>query len=256
MAEQENKDLLQPVDNEVRLAAKTLIRTARYGALSLLDIQTGAPTIARVGIATDTDGLPVFPISSLSGRVEGMQLDGRASLLLGEPGRGDPLAHRRISLNGVVRQMTESDHERVRGRYLMRHPKSKLYIDFKDFSLWKLDVQRASYIGGFGRAHAMTADDFTIPFDDWESWNAMEAGAVEHMNDDHTDATLLYATVFCRGPDGDWRITGLDPEGIDLALGDDHRRYTYEQPLRSAQKLRPMLVNLVRKAREESNNNA
>ena len=40
------------------------------------------------------------------------------------------------------------------------------------------------------------------------------------MNEDHRDALALYATAWPALPPGDWRATGLDPEGIDLAAGD------------------------------------
>lgn len=251
MAKKPDETLLQPVDDDVRSAARSMIRTARFGALALLHADTGAPVVARVGLATDTDGMPVFPASTLSGRVDSMTRDGRASLLVGEPGDGDPLAHGRLTLQGHVQRSEGEDHERARRRYLARHPQASLYIDFKDFSLWRLDLERATFVAGFGRTHALERADLATRCDDWAAWNAMEAGAVEHMNDDHADATRLYATVFCDADDGDWRITGLDPDGIDLALGDDHRRFNYESPLGAADELRPALVSLVRDARRQ-----
>ena len=249
---QEKTEMLQPVNDEVRREARSMVRTARYGALAIPGAKDAAPSIARVGLATDTDGMPIFPASSLSDRDERMETDGRASLLVGEPGKGDPLAHGRISLIGSVRRLDEGDHDRARRRYLARHPKAKLYIDFKDFSIWKLEIASASFIAGFGRAYALDRDDLLTACDDWSAWHAMEAGAVEHMNDDHADATRLYATTFCGADDGDWLIAGLDPDGIDMTLGDDHRRYMYDAPLGSANELRAALVKLVRAAREES----
>ena len=242
-------DVLRPVTDEVRIAAKTLIRTTRHAALALVDASSGAPSVARIGLATDTDGQPVFPVSALSGRSEEMDRDGRASILLGDPGKGDPLAHPRITLNGRLLRQSDEDHARVRRRYLARHPKAAIYIDFADFSLWKLAIESASYVGGFGQAYAMHTDDVLTAFSDWAAWHAMEHGAVEHMNEDHTDATALYATRFCKAPDGAWRITGLDPEGIDMACGDDHRRYAYAAALSSPAELRPRLVELVKQAR-------
>lgn len=244
-------ELLRPVTDAVRVAAKTLIRTARHAALAMTENADGAPVIARVGLATDVDGQPVFPVSALSGRTEAMASDGRAALLLGDPGKGDPLAHPRISLSGILRRQTGDDHSRIRRRYLARHPKAAVYIDFADFSLWKLEIASASYVGGFGRAHVMAPDDLVVSFGDWNAWNAMEGGAVEHMNDDHRDATELYATALCNAPAGSWRITGVDPEGIDMACGDDHRRYTYDTPLAQPAELRPRLVELVKTARPE-----
>ena len=92
---------------------RMLIRTARYGALAD-DVENGAPIVARVGVATDTDGMPFIPVSSLSGHFNSMVENGRAALLIGQPGDGDPLAHGRKTLNGVVRRAEGADHERLR----------------------------------------------------------------------------------------------------------------------------------------------
>ncbi|MEM1023073.1 MAG: pyridoxamine 5'-phosphate oxidase family protein [Myxococcota bacterium] len=124
--------VLQPVDEAVRAAAKRLLREARHGALALLRVEDQAPSVARVGLSTDLGGGPVFPMSTLSGRVQAMAKDARISMLIGEPGRGDPLAHPRITLHGTAQQMKNEDRARVRARYLAKHPKAKLYIDFGD----------------------------------------------------------------------------------------------------------------------------
>ncbi|MEM6300609.1 MAG: DUF2470 domain-containing protein [Pseudomonadota bacterium] len=248
MTEQE-KSVLREVDEDVRRSAKHMIRTARFGSLALIDQNDGHPVVSRVGLATDTNGMPIFPVSSLSGRDADMAADTRASLLVGEPGKGDPLAHGRITLQGSVERLAEADHERARRRYLARHPKASIYIDFADFSIWRLNLQTASLNGGFGKAYALAADDLSLECNDWDAWNAMEAGAVEHMNDDHSDANALYGEVLCKAGAGAWRLTGLDPEGLDLALGDQHERYTYASKITKAEELRPRLVELVKEAR-------
>ncbi|MEM1142275.1 MAG: DUF2470 domain-containing protein [Pseudomonadota bacterium] len=249
MSENENS-VLRTVDDEVRETVKTMVRTARFGSLALIDSKTAHPVVSRIGLATDTDGAPVFPVSSLSGRDADMESDGRASLMVGEPGKGDPLAHARITLQGRVERLTDEDHQRARRRYLARHPKASIYIDFADFSLWRLNIDSASYNGGFGKAYALNPSDFSVECEDWSAWNTMEHGAVEHMNDDHSDANALYGEVLCKAGAGAWRLTGLDPEGVDLALGDRHERYTYPTALTNAAGLRPRLVELVGEARK------
>ncbi|MEM6807852.1 MAG: hypothetical protein AAF350_02000 [Pseudomonadota bacterium] len=66
------------------------------------------------------------------------------------------------------------------------------------------------------------------------------------------DANQHCATVLLGATDGDWRIRGLDPQGIDLALGDEHRRFEYETPLDATAALRPALVDFVRDARRRA----
>ena len=93
----EKKDVLQPVDDSARRLSKTLIRTARQAALGTIDPTDGSPFVSRVSLATAMDGSPVFLISRLSGHFANLESDPRCSLLVGEPGKGDPLAHPRIT---------------------------------------------------------------------------------------------------------------------------------------------------------------
>ncbi|MEM9670360.1 MAG: DUF2470 domain-containing protein [Pseudomonadota bacterium] len=249
MPDSSNPDLLQPVDDSVCREVKTLLHIARDGALGLKAPDTGDPDVTRVGLATDIDGTPIFPMSDLSGRPQMADASGRASLLIGRFGKGDPLAHPRITLHGQVRRVEGDEHDRLRSRYLGRHPKAKLYIDFKDFSLWRFEVERASYNGGFGRAYEMKADDLLSPIEDLAGWGPRETGAREHMNDDHADAVALYAQGFCGACNGKWTLTGIDPEGMNLALGEDQLRIWFDEPLKAPDQMHKELVGLVGKAR-------
>ena len=254
MAAQPGTSLYRPVNESTRAAARNLLRVARDGGLALIDAETGAPSIARVGLATDTNGMPVFLVSSLSKRSDDLQDDPRVALLVGESGGGDPLEYGRMSLRGDVRQLSGPDCDRARRRYLAAHPHAAAYIDFDDMSLWRLDIESASYIAGFGQAHTLTRKDLETHFDDWSGWNGMEARAVEHMNADHSDATRLYATVLCGAADKDWQITGLDPDGIDMAADGVRCRYAYPERLQAVRDLRPKLVELAMTARQTHQN--
>ncbi|MEM1380712.1 MAG: DUF2470 domain-containing protein [Pseudomonadota bacterium] len=249
MASQRKVETLQQADDEARQAVKSIIRTVRAGALALLDPDGGAPTVSRAGLATDIDGCPIFPMSDLSGRPQMADRDGRASLLVGDPGKGDPLAHPRATLDGRIVRLQGDDQARARGRYLARHPKAELYIDFADFSLWRFEIEKGQYNGGFGKAYDMTAKDLTTSGVDLAAWGAREAGAREHMNDDHDDAVALYATSFLGAPEGAWHLAGIDPEGIDLTLKDDHRRLWFDNPLNAPDEMHHALVLLVKRAR-------
>ncbi len=253
---EKKKDTLLPVDAEARRLARDLLRRARHGALATLDPETGGPLATRTAVATDMDGAPVILTSTLSAHTQALLKDPRCSLLLGEPGKGDPLAHPRLTLLGrALRIGADAEggetRERLKRRYLARHPKAALYVDFPDFSFWRLKIARASLNGGFGRAYAMTRDDVLTEMTGLEGLLAFEAGAVEHMNADHGDAVALYAQAFCKAEPGDWVLTGLDPEGLDLACGDRVARLWFDAPLTAAQEMRPRLVQLAKEAREK-----
>ena len=244
-------DLLQPVDESVRLTARTLLREARSGSLATLSADSGAPMASRVLVCVDPDGTPVLFMSALSAHTAALTADPRASLMVGEPGRGDPLAHARLTISGQACKVTDNDERaQLRARCLARHPKSKLYIDLPDFAFWRLEPESASDVAGFGRAHALDREDLVTSSAIDDPLAASEAGAVEHMNEDHADAVQLYATKLLGEDEGDWQLAGLDASGLDLRLGDRLRRLWYDTPLKSAEDMRPQLVILAKRARQ------
>lgn len=241
-----DKDVLRPVDDDARRLAKAMVREARTGALATLDPRDGMPLASRVTLATAIDGAPVFLISALSDHFGALEADPRASLLVGRAGRGDPLAHPRITLVGRARRLARADDAPVRRRFLARHPKAALYADFGDFAFWRLEIERASLNGGFGRAYAPTPADLSTA--EAAGLAEAEAGAVAHMNEDHADAIALYATRLLGLAEGPWRLSAMDAEGLDLAHGDETARLWLDPPLASAAEMRSRLVALVREA--------
>lgn len=246
----EPKGVLRETDDDARRLAKTIMRVARFGGLAALQPETGYPIASRVAVATDVDGTPFILTSTLSGHTSAILNDPRCSLLVGEPGKGDPLAHARVTLfaNAERAERGSSLHERLRRRYLARHPKAELYVDFGDFAFFRLEIGGASLNGGFGKAYELSRNDL-VSGGDISSFSNYEDGVVEHMNQDHRDAVALYAQVLCRAPPANWRLAAVDPEGIDLVAGDLVERLWFDMPLESPEQLRGVLVDLAAKAR-------
>jgi putative heme iron utilization protein len=243
-----------PADFDPVGLAKTLLRATRAGTLGTLDRNTGHPFASLVNVATDVDGSPVILTSRLSTHTANLEHDGRASILLAETGKGDPLAHPRLSVLGAFAQIEKesADEARVRRRFLARHPKSELYAGFGDFSFWRMTVASAHLNGGFARAADLKAQDILTDLSAADELIAAEEGAVEHMNSDHAEATRLYATKLLGEDDGPWRISGLDPDGADLTAGDRTARLAFSQRVTTAAALRQALVDLAKKAREQA----
>jgi heme iron utilization protein len=238
-------------DFDPRSIAKDLLRTTRSGSLATIDRNTGHPFASLVNVATDMDGAPLILISRLSTHTANLEADGRASVLLASTGKGDPLAHPRLTVLGTFIQVAHdgADEPRVRRRFLARHPKSELYAGFADFSFWRLRAVSAHLNGGFARAADLKAADIMTSLADAQSLVEAEAGAVAHMNQDHAEAVRLYATRLLGAEDGRWRLTGLDPEGLDLAHGDATLRLPFFERVTDAQALRKAVVDLAAKAR-------
>ena len=240
-----------PPDFDPKVLGKSLLRGIRVGTLATLDRNTGHPFASLVNVATDSDGSPVILVSRLSTHTANIEVDGRASLLLAQTGKGDPLAHPRLTVLGRMVQVARdgADDARVRRRFLARHPKSELYAGFGDFSFWRMTIASAHLNGGFARAADLKAADVLTDMAGADELIETEEGAVTHMNDDHAEAVRLYATKLLGAEDGKWRLTGLDPDGLDLALGDVTLRLPFPDRVTGAAQLRKVVVDLAAKAR-------
>lgn len=243
--------VLRETDDEARSLARRLVRGARHAALGVIDPESGFPNVSRALVATDEFGQPVLLVSALSAHTAGLREDGRASLLFGEPGKGDPLAHPRITVQCRAGVVSRSNPARtsIRRRFLNRHPKSQLYVDFPDFSFFRLEITGAGLNAGFGKAYALSAHDLTIASPAAPAILEMEQGALEHMNADHADAVSLYAAFFAGEKTGAWRMTGIDAEGFEIASGDRLHRIEFDLPLQDPAALRKQLAEMAKRAR-------
>lgn len=227
-------------------SARHLVRSVLYASLStVMRDQDGAPYASMVAVATDQIGNPILLISDLADHTKNLKQDDRISLLLiGDVGDEDPMAGERLTLQGRLRH---SDDPALRQRYLSRHASAALYADFADFGFYHMTIERAHLVAGFGRIHWIDGDDLII--EPAPALQEAEGDIVSHMNDDHADAIKLYATRLLQCDDGDWRMTGVDPDGADLRLSNHAGRLPFGQRVEESTDVRKELVRLVNKAR-------
>lgn len=69
------------------------------------------------------------------------------------------------------------------------------------------------------------------------------------MNADHQEALGLYATRLLGASVGDWRCSGIDPDGIDLQAGNKTLRLDFPERITGPGELRKILVRLAEQAR-------
>jgi len=236
-----------PSKSEIAADARTLTRRVFKGALASLESPSGAPYASLITLATDPSGAPIFLISTLARHTRNLADDPRAAILIDGSGEAaDPLQGARLTLSGWAEKVND---EAVRRRFLARHPEAAFYADFPDFAFWRLELEGAHYIGGFGRIFDLAPGDVLVPLEGAETLVEAEAGIVAHMNDDHADAVELYALAFTGGDPGPWRMTGIDPEGCDIALGHDARRVLFATRVLTPGDARKELVRLAEEAR-------
>jgi heme iron utilization protein len=238
---------MQPdADFDPKIAVRKLLRESRSGALATLIPGSGAPYCSLVNVASAADGAPLLLISKLALHTKNIAADSRVSLMLDERKEGDPLQGARVTLMGHAGVTQDANDKR---RYLARQPESEMFAGFADFAYYRIDIERAHLVAGFGRIIDLKPEDILIDLSGADDLIAAEAGAVAHMNEDHADAVRLYATRLLGASDGDWRCAGFDPEGMELQNGRLALRLPFPQRVTGAGPLRAVLKQMAEQAR-------
>ena len=229
--------------------ARSLLRRSRQGALATLMTGSGDPYCSLVNVATDPAGAPILLISRLALHTRNILGDNRVSLMLDERAEGDPLEGARIMLAGRAEEAGGEDSKILRRRYLNAHPSAEAFVDFKDFSFFRIRPSGAHLVAGFGRIVDLTPEQFLTDLSGAEALLAAEQDAIDHMNADHLEATNLYATKLLGAETADWRCTGCDPGGLDLQAGAITLRLDFPERVTDPGELRKMLDKLAGEAR-------
>jgi putative heme iron utilization protein len=229
--------------------ARSLLRRSRQGALATLMAGSGDPYCSLVNVASHSDGSPILLISRLALHTKIILADARLSLMLDERAAGDPLEGARIMLAGTAEQADGNDEPVFRRRYLNAHPSAEAFVEFKDFSFFRIRPQGAHLVAGFGRIVDLSPTQFLTDLTDAGSLLEAEEGAVEHMNADHREAMNLYATRLLGAAAADWRCTGCDPDGIDMQAEAATLRLDFARRVTSPAALRQALKQLAEQAR-------
>jgi heme iron utilization protein len=233
--------------------AKELLRSVRAGALATLVPGQAFPFVSLVNVATAPDASPILLLSELAAHTKHLAADPRLSLLLAQTGAGDPLAHPRITLMGRAKRIDDpGNRAALKERFLAKHPKSALYADFTDFSFWLVAMEQAHLNGGFARAGRFEAKSLVTSLDGAQSLVAAEAQGLAQLNASHRSALAQLAAAFAGKPDGDWRATGIDPEGLDLAYGDRTARVVFPHRVQTLQEVLEIVPRLVERQKPNS----
>jgi heme iron utilization protein len=233
--------------------ARTLLYLGRIGSLSTLSRkQPGFPFGSVMPYGLDNTGRAVFLISTMAMHTQNLQADPRASLLVTQPdASGDPLGASRVTLVGNVLPVPKPETAEVRELYLARYENSKYWVDFEDFSFYRMNVLDIYYVGGFGVMGWVSASDYEAAKADPLADAA--AGIVEHMNADHKDALVLLARIFAGIEAEEASMTSVDRLGFHARLktADGMRgvRIAFLREVNDSVQARKVLVEMVGQAR-------
>jgi heme iron utilization protein len=236
--------------------ARTLVHLGRIGSLSTVSRkQAGFPFGSVMPYGLDALGRPIFLISTMAMHTQNLQADPRASLLVTQAdGDGDPLGASRVTLIGNVTTITQPEIADARKLYLERYANSKYWVDFDDFSFYRMDVIDVYYVGGFGVMGWVKASDYDQAQPD--PLADVAAGIIEHMNADHKDALILLARTNAGIESQESAMTSVDRLGFHVRLktadGMRGTRIAFLREVRNAAEARKVLVEMVQQARQQS----
>src|SRR5246500_3315143 len=122
--------------------ARTLLYLSRMGSLSTMSRkQSGFPFGSVMPYALDDHGRPVFLISTMAMHTQNLRADPRASLLVTQQDSGgDVLGASRVTLVGDVSPIASPEVAEARKLYLASYENSKYWVDFEDFSFYRMQV--------------------------------------------------------------------------------------------------------------------
>ena len=241
---------MQPTpDFKPSRTAKSLLRRSRQGALATIMVNSGDPYCSLVNVAANPDGAPWLLISRLAVHTKNILADSRVSLMLDERVAGDPLEGSRIMVAGRAEELAGGAASLARRRYLAKHPSAEAFADFNDFAFFRIAPSGLHLVAGFGRIIDLKPAQFLTDISDAADLLEAEAGAVEHMNEDHREAMNLYATRLLGAGAAEWRCTGCDPEGLDMQAEGQTLRLEFPERVRTGTELRKILVRLAGEAR-------
>ena len=222
---------------------RRLVRTTRQASLATLDVETGgSPYASLILLACGQDGSPLFMISSLARHSRNIKVDDRVSLLFAKSSR-DAITQGRAT---VIGRAVNCDDPLLKKRFLARHTSVQTFVDFTDFSLYRIEVESIHFVAGFGSVHVLHNSDLLLNEEVSDELMAAEPKILDHMNEDHPEAVDLYAQHLVGRPGMDWKMTGIDPEGIDLARNDAEARLDFDAPISCPDKAKKELIRLAK----------
>ncbi|HEV3308151.1 MAG TPA: DUF2470 domain-containing protein, partial [Candidatus Sulfotelmatobacter sp.] len=213
----------------------------------------GFPFGSVMPYGLDAAGRPIFLISTMAMHTQNLQADPRASLLVTQPdASGDPLGAARVTVIGNAHIIPQAEVAEARTLYLERYANAKYWVDFEDFSFYRMQVLDVYYVGGFGVMGWVQVSDYDQARPDPLADAA--AGIIEHMNADHKEALVLLARSFAGIEAQEAAMTSVDRLGFHLRLttpdGMKGARIAFLREAITPAETRKVLVEMVQQARQ------
>jgi putative heme iron utilization protein len=209
------------------LAARLQIRACDRVTLGTRLAGENRAYVSLAAVSTDIDASPLLLLSTLSDHTRNLAADPQLSLLFdGSAGYANPQEGPRATVMGRVKRADAGDLERMRRRYLARHPGATLYAGFADFAFYRVTIERIHWVGGFGRAAWVEKVRLIDPVT-----ASIFAEAEPELLKRLGDLADRIAAAWLRRRSAGWRLAAIDPDGFVLARGKSTHRLAFAHPL-------------------------
>lgn len=231
---------------------RSLVYRAHMGTLSTLSAKhPDWPFGSLMPYGLDEKGRPTFLISTMAMHTHNLIRDGRASLFVSQTDSGgDPLDASRVTLMGETTKVPDDQLHEVRDQYLERYTNASYWVDFDDFSFYRMDINDIYFVGGFGAMGWVTIDDYYKAGVDPLADSASEI--IQHMNKDHADSLVFLAKHFTKVEAEEASMTSVDRLGFQVRIKSNNefysRRIGFLNEARTPEECRKVLVEMVKQS--------
>ena len=212
---------------------RQLVRAGTKAALSTSLAQDGKrPFVSLVLVGTTQEGEPLLLLSDLAIHTQNIAADNKVALLFDETdGDSDPLSGNRVSVLGSAIHEQRDD---VCERFLRRHDHARRYRAFADFKMYRVQIESAHLVAGFGVIRWLSGNDLTVTVA--EGLASSEETLLAELN-------ALHRLWKLPGhPDAaPWTLIGVDSEGADFRCQTTVERVTFETRAGDAHAIRERL---------------
>jgi len=237
---------------ETAIRARKIVKERLFGVLATHSkVMPGYPFGSLVQYMIASDGSLLLYISKLAQHTKNVLEDTRVSLTVVEDSVDIQQAGR-VTLLGQFAPVKDENSQLE--QYFRFFPESRSYQDnMHDFHLYRLDVEKVRFIGGFGDINWVSKENFCVE-NNFKCKEKLES--IEHMNSSHQDALIGYCRLFnipfsAGNGANKAEMVDFDHEGMWLAV--DHKKHyiSFGQAIYNTAMLRAVLVALAKKARAE-----
>jgi len=202
----------------------------------------------------DDHGRAIFLVSTMAMHTQNLQADPRSSLLVTQPdATGDPLGASRVTLVGNVLPVPEPEVVEARKLYLARYANSKYWVDFEDFSFYRMEVVDVYYVGGFGVMGWVSSSEYNFAQPDPLVDHV--GGIIQHMNTHHAGALIELARAFAGIESEEVMMTSVDRLGFHVRFktpdGMRGARIAFLREVRNREEARRVVADMVAESRKK-----